>query len=48
MKDNEVMFTGTLTKEQMKQFKDEAIKQGVSRIHLLRIWIARAARRNKK
>lgn len=36
-----VLFTGHLSKKQMQQFKKEAEKQGISRIALLRIWIAR-------
>jgi hypothetical protein len=48
MKEDECMFTCTIKKSVMEDFKNEALKQGVSRAHLLRIWIARAKARNKK
>jgi hypothetical protein len=48
MEDKKVMFTCVIKQSIMDDFKEEAIKQGVSRAHLLRIWIARAKARNKK
>lgn len=48
MKPDEVMFTCTIKKKIMADFKNEAIKQGVSRVSLLRIWVARAAAERKQ
>jgi len=48
MKDDEVMFTCTIKKSLMADFKAEAIKQGISRVSLLRLWIARAKAEKKR
>ena len=41
------VFSGALTKQDMKAFQDEADRLGITRVSLLRMWIKRAAARHK-